>query len=287
MTNTNDTSKLEPIENLIIDLDGVLYRGNTPIRGAGEFIDFVRQGGIPFLLVTNNSTRTVEHYVAKLARMDIMVGEQEILTSAEATATYLGQIAPHGARIHAVGEDGVRLALESKGFVLNDGTDVAYVVVGMDRQFTYAKLAAAAIAIRAGAVFIGTNPDKTYPTEAGLMPGAGSLLAAIEAATDTAPLISGKPEATIFELALERLKAAPETTAVIGDRLETDILGGRRLGLVTILLMSGVTDAERLAASSLVPDLTYDDIGALYRAWCDGTSGQNMTKRHLGVTRAE
>jgi len=267
MTNTNDTDRLGSIGNLIIDMDGVLYRGNTLISGAHEFIGFLREKGISFLLVTNNSTRTVRQYVTKLARMNIAVREEEILTSAEATAGYLEQVAPPGTRVHAVGEDGVQVALERRGFVLIDGTDAAYVVVGMDRRFTYAKLATAALTIRAGAVFIGTNPDKTYPTEVGLMPGAGAILAAIEAASDTAPLIIGKPESVIFDLALARLESAPEETAILGDRLETDILGGSRLGMVTILLMSGVTDADRLATSSLVPDMVYDDVGALHRTW--------------------
>lgn len=267
MTDTNTTDTLGSIRNAIIDMDGVLYRGNTPIEGAREFIDFLRRSGISFLLLTNNSSRTVKQYVAKLGGMGITVRERDILTCAEAAGAYLEQIAPPGSRVYAVGEDGIRFALESRGFVLSDDANAAYVVAGIDRQFTYAKLATAVLAIRAGAAFIGTNPDRTYPTEVGLMPGAGAVLAAIEVASDVAPLIIGKPESAIFDLALTRLKATPETTAMLGDRLETDILGGNRLGMVTILLMSGVTDADQLAASSLVPDMVFDHIGALCHAW--------------------
>ncbi len=260
-------AELTQLRSLIIDMDGVLYRGNTPIQGAREFLVFLRQMGMPFILLTNNSTRTAKQYVAKLARMGIEAAEEDILTAAEAAAIYLARVAPPGTKVYAIGEDGVRVELEKQGFVLSDNPDVAYVVAGLDRHFTYAKMATATLAIRAGARFIGTNPDKTFPSEVGLMPGAGAVLAAIEAATDTAPLIIGKPQPAIFELALEKLRAEPETTAVIGDRLDTDILGGRQLGMLTILVLSGVTEARQLANSSLAPDLIYDDIAALYSAW--------------------
>jgi 4-nitrophenyl phosphatase len=260
-------AQLIRLRSLIVDMDGVLYRGSAPLPGAGEFLDFLRQMGVPFLLLTNNSTLTDTQYAAKLAHMGIKVEEERILTSAEATATHLAGIAPPGTKVYAIGEDGVHRELEKRGFVLSDDADVAYVVVGFDRHITYRKLAVATLAIRAGAAFIGTNPDKTFPSELGQLPGAGAILAAIEAATDTTPLIIGKPEPAILELALQELAAEAETTAMVGDRLDTDILGGHQVGLTTILLLSGVTDTQQLVGSSIVPDLVYEDIAALYDSW--------------------
>jgi 4-nitrophenyl phosphatase len=255
------------LHSLIIDMDGVLYHGNEPIPGGREFLDFLRQIGIRFLLLTNNSTLTVKQYVAKLARMGIPVTEEDILTSAVATATYLAHRAPPGSRVFLIGEDGIRTELQKRGFVLVDDVDVAYVVVGFDRQLSYAKLTTATRAIRAGAQFIATNADKTFPSEIGLLPGAGATLAALETATDTPPLIIGKPERAIFEQALHKLNAQPQRTAVIGDGLFTDVLGGHRLGLLTILLLSGVTDERLLATASPRPDLVFPDVAALHQAW--------------------
>jgi 4-nitrophenyl phosphatase len=260
-------AQLIRLRSLILDMDGVLYRGNAPTRGAGEFLDFLHQMGIPFVLLTNNSTLTAAQYAAKLAHMGIDAEEDRILTSAEATARHLAGIAPPGTKVYAIGEDGVHRELEKRGFVLRDDADVAYVVAGFDRHVSYRKLAVATLAIRAGATFIGTNPDKTFPSELGQLPGAGAILAAIEAATDMTPLIIGKPKPAIFELALQKLAAEAETTAMVGDRLDTDILGGHQLGLTTILLLSGVTDAQHLAGSPIAPDLVYEDIAALHDSW--------------------
>ena len=260
-------TELTQLRSLIIDMDGVLYRLNTPVAGAAEFLQFLRRSGRRFLLVTNNSTLTVAQYVAKLAGMGIAAGEDDILTSAEATAQYLASVAPPGTRVYVIGEHGIRVALEKRGFVLADDTDVAYVVAALDRQLTYDKLKTAALAIRAGARFIGTNPDRTLPTEAGLIPGARAIQAALEVATGTPPLIIGKPEPAMLQLALQKLRAEPETTAIIGDGLETDIPGGHRLGLTTILVLTGVTTPEQLARSALQPDLVYPDIATLHRAW--------------------
>jgi len=272
-------SKLTRIRNLIIDMDGVLYRENVPIQGAGEVLDCLRQMNTPFILLTNNSAHTAAQYVDKLANMGIEMEEDRILTSGEATAMHLAEMAPPGTRVYVIGEDGLRIELQKRGFVLHDDTDVAYVVAGFDRAFTYAKLATAALAIRAGARFIGTNPDKTFPGEAGLMPGNGAILAAIEAATDTTPLIVGKPQPTIFELALQKLGTEADTAAVVGDRLDTDILGGHHVGLATVLVLSGVTDMQQLVSSSIEPDLVYEDIAAFYHAWRDAIAMQDGIHR--------
>jgi len=237
---------LRDINAFIIDMDGVLYRGEAAIPGAAEFLALLREWGKKFLLLTNNSTRTPAQYVEKLARMGIKVSEDDIFTSAQATALYLRRVAPPGSRVYLIGMDGIREALLAEGFALADGIDVDFVVVGMDTTVTYEKLKKATLAIRAGAEFIATNPDKTLPTEEGIVPGAGSILAAIETATDVKPTVIGKPQKPIFDIALKRLGSPPEETAVIGDRLETDILGGIQSGLKTILVLSGVTTREDL-----------------------------------------
>jgi 4-nitrophenyl phosphatase len=279
-------AKLTQLRSLIIDMDGVLYRLNTPLAGAAEFLQFLRQMRKRFVLATNNSTLTVAQYVDKLAGMGIHVREDDILTSAEATAHYLAGIAPAGTRVYVIGEHGIRAALEKRGFVLAEGTDVAYVVVGLDRQLTYAKLQTASLAIRAGAQFIGTNPDRTLPTEAGLIPGAKAILAALEVATGTAPLIIGKPEPAMLQVALQKLRAEPETTGIIGDGLETDIPGGQRQGLTTILVLSGNTSPEQLARSALQPDLVYPDIVALQRAWAQSVKASRRGLRSKGRSGA-
>jgi len=265
-TMDQDNSKLDTIQHIIIDMDGVLYRGNEPIPGTAALLDFLRREKIGFLLATNNATRTPEQFVAKLAGMGVTVYPHEILTSSIATAGYLASIAPSGTRVFVVGQDGLHAALREAGFRLVD-RDAEYVVVGMDFTICYDRLRDATLEIRAGATFIGTNPDKTFPSELGIVPGAGSLLAFLEAATGVKPTIIGKPGRTMIEQALKRLGARAETTAMLGDRLETDILGGQRSGLLTILVLSGVTDRTLLAGSEIQPDLVFEDVAHLQAVW--------------------
>ena len=265
------------IKSLIIDLDGVLYRGDQAIVGAREFISLLQREGVPFLLLTNNSTRTPGQYVTRLARMGIAIRESDVLTSAQATALYLDRIARPGARVYAIGEEGLRAALEEKYTTFpsppcEGGSDVVetgadFVVVGMDTGLTYEKLRVATLLIRGGARFIATNPDKTLPTEEGLIPGNGAIIAALKAATGVAPFVVGKPEPAIFDLALARMGVGKEGMAVIGDRLETDILGGQRAGLSTILVLSGATSRQELENSSIKPDLVFEGVGQLHEVW--------------------
>ena len=258
---------LADIRDLLIDMDGVLYRGMAPIPGAKEFIAFARERGIPFLLFTNNSTLTPQQYVAKLAGMGITASTEEIFTSAQATADYLPETISPGSSVFMIGENGLQAALLESGYRLVGEKHADAVVVGMDRYLTYEKLRVATLAIRAGALFIATNPDVTFPSEEGIAPGNGAALAALEVATDTKPLIIGKPEKPMFDLALARLGASRDTTAMIGDRPETDVLGAQRAGLLTIFVLSGVADRQRLAASGLSPDWVFEDLGALHKAW--------------------
>ena len=258
--------KLTSIRNLIIDMDGVLYRENDPMPGLVDFFNFLDHYKIGFVLATNNSTRTPEQFVSKLAGMGVQITPADLITSSQATAAYLTEIAPPGTPVYAVGQVGLVTALEKAGFVL-DNHRAEFVVAGIDTGITYQKLKRAALLIRGGATFIGTNPDKTFPTPEGLAPGAGSILAAIQAATDIAPKIIGKPQPTMFRQAMSRLGASSADTAALGDRLETDILAAQRTGLLSLLVLSGVTDPALLARSEIQPDLVLKDIAELIEEW--------------------
>jgi 4-nitrophenyl phosphatase len=258
---------LTDIKGLLIDMDGVLYRGLEPIEGAKEFLSFVEGQGIPFLLFTNNSTLTPEQYVAKLAAMDIQVTPEHVFTSAQATAMYLPNVVQPGSRVFVIGKDGLRTAVTAGGYVIVDSKDVDAVVMGMDMDLDYRKLRIATLAIRAGAAFVGTNPDRTFPSEEGIVPGTGAGLAAVEAATDVAPILVGKPEATIFEIALTKLGTSREETAMIGDRPETDLVGAERVGIKTIFVLTGVADESDLAVMDAPPDWIYPSLFELHADW--------------------
>lgn len=247
-------------------MDGVLWRGGEPMPGLREFFAFLRGHEIDFILATNNSSRTPEQYVDKLARFGVEVATARVLTSALVAAAYLADVAAAGSRVYVIGEEGLRRALEERGFTLSDG-EADYVVVGWDRCLTWDKLATAALSIHEGAEFVGTNPDANYPTERGPVPGNGASLAAIETTTGVAPVVTGKPEPRMYEEALRRMDGTPETTAMIGDRLDTDITGAARVGLTTVLTLSGIATEADLEISSVEPDLICDDIEALTDKW--------------------
>ena len=257
--------KLMDITHLIIDMDGVLYQGDKPVPGLHEFFSFLRERPIPFILATNNSTRTPQQRVEKLARMGVQIFPEEVLTSGQATARVLAREYPAGTRVHVFGSPALRKAVEEEGFVLAD-EDVELVVASMDRDVTYEKLKRAAFLIRGGARFVATNLDPTQPTAEGLLPGTGSLIAALRTTTETEPLVIGKPEPTMFQLAMAKMGAKPETTATIGDRLDTDILGGQRAGLITICVLSGST-SSRAEAEAFGPDFIFQDIAELVETW--------------------
>lgn len=260
------------IRHLIVDMDGVLYRGKEAIPGADDLIIFLRDRGVSFALATNNSTRTPQQQVSRLADMGVAVDSSEVLTSAEATAGYLATIASPGTRVFVVGQDGIEVALREAGFETVDEA-AEYVVAGMDSSICYERLAQATLLIRAGAGFIGTNADKTFPSERGILPGAGSLLAFLEAATGVTPTVIGKPATTMFEQAISRMGADPSYTAVVGDRLETDILAGQRAGLPTLLVLSGVTDEAMLTTAQIQPDLVFRDVADLCAQWKEALGG--------------
>ena len=262
---TADPSKFVTPRGFLVDLDGVVYHGDRVIPSAPGFFRFLRARGIPFLMTTNNSTLGPPQYVEKLARMDIEIAESEVLASADATASYLQEHAPAGARVYVIGEMGLRDAIQAAGLTLAD-TDAQYVVVGLDRDLTFDKLTKATRLLRAGAFFVGPNPDTTLPTDDGLIPGAGSFHALLTAATGVRPHIIGKPEPTMLQIGCERLGLAPAETAMIGDRLDTDIVGGSRAGMRTILVLTGVSTLDEAAAAAVKPDHVFADLPALQAA---------------------
>jgi 4-nitrophenyl phosphatase len=261
-------TQLRDIKYLVIDMDGVLYRGNEPLPCLPEFIGFLRLAGIRFMMATNNSGSTPAQYAAKLAKMGATVAPGEIMTSGTATAEWMAQRWPPGTRVHVFGEDSLRRAMVENGFVLAD-EDVEVVAASIDWSVTYDKIKTAAVLIRKGAAFVATNLDPTRPTEEGLVPGTGALIAAIATGAQTQPVAIGKPEPTMFEMAVAQMGATPETTATLGDRIDTDIEGGKRAGLHTIMVLSGSTEraeAEAYRAAEGL-DFIFEDIADLLSAW--------------------
>lgn len=259
-------NSLSSVRRLIIDMDGVLWHGDMALPGVVKFFNFLREHEIRFVLATNNASQTPEQYIAKLARMGAAVTREEILTSAQAAAIYLGGIAQKGERVYTIGEDGVPQALAEQGFTVSDD-QANYVVVGMDHGLTWEKLARATLNIRAGATFIGTNPDATFPTERGIVHGNGAVLALLQAATDVAPVVVGKPFPIMYQQAMARLGGAAAGTAALGDRLETDILGAMNAGIRSILVLTGISKREQLAASSYRPDWVFENLADLTAHW--------------------
>jgi 4-nitrophenyl phosphatase len=257
-------TQLGDIRHLVIDMDGVLYRGNDPLPGLAEFFELLHEQGIGFRLATNNSGSTPRQYAAKMKRMGIAVTPAEIITSGTATARWLAQRHALGARVHVFGEDSLRNAVTEVGFELAD-EEVVAVVTSIDWGVTYEKIKRACLLIRAGAQFVATNLDPTRPTEEGLVPGTGALIAAIATGAERQPICIGKPEPIMFEQAMAEMRARPETTATLGDRIDTDMVGGARAGLKTILVLSGSTG--RAEGEAYGPDLLFEDIADLTQAW--------------------
>ncbi len=249
---------------LILDMDGVLWRDTTPLGDLVSIFKIINDLGIKVNLATNNASRSPEQYVEKLANFGVQIDSNQVITSAIATANYLKKIFPECGDVYVIGEDPLREVLGSYGFNPNGNKPVA-VVAALDRGINYNKLTEASLLIRSGIPFIGTNPDKSFPIQEGEAPGAGAILAALEATTGVSPVIIGKPQPPMFNLALERLRSMPEETLVVGDRLETDILGAQRIGCKSALVLSGVTDIESAQKWNPTPDIIASDLTSLLK----------------------
>lgn len=252
---------------ILLDMDGVLYRGHTPLPGVNELLALCARRGVAYACVTNNSTLTPEQYEEKLAGMGITIPAGQIITSSTATRRYLERELPRGTPAFHVGMRGLREALFADGYFVYDEQQPRLVVSGLDTELTYQKLRTATLAIRAGARYVATNPDRTLPTEDGLVPGAGAIIALLSTATDVAPTIIGKPGAAMFHTAIEILGADPQRTLTIGDRLDTDIAGAHAAGLASAMVLTGVNTAAEAAQWPTPPDAIFAGLPELVAAW--------------------
>lgn len=248
-------------------MDGVLWRGAEPLPGIQPFFALLREKETRLQLVSNNATLSPHGVQARLAGLGVEVSLQEVLTSSLAAASYLARRLAPGTPVYAIGQVELRSALQEAGLRVLERSDGAQaVVVGMDFELSWTKLAEAAYALAEAPLFVATNPDRNLPTERGLAPGNGAILAALEATTGRRPVVVGKPEPHLFQEALQRMGIPPEAALAVGDRLETDILGGQRAGVPTALLLTGVTTAKDLPDPSIRPDWVFPDLPALTTA---------------------
>ncbi|VGR56828.1 haloacid dehalogenase-like hydrolase [Streptococcus pyogenes] len=242
-----------PYKGYLIDLDGTIYQGKNRIPAGERFIKRLQERGIPYLLVTNNTTRTPEMVQSMLAKQfNVETGIETIYTATMATVDYMNDM-NRGKTAYVIGETGLKSAIAAAGYV-EELENPAYVVVGLDSQVTYEMLAIATLAIQKGALFIGTNPDLNIPTERGLMPGAGALNALLEAATRVKPVFIGKPNAIIMNKSLEVLGIQRSEAVMVGDNYLTDIMAGIQNDIATILVTTGFTRPEEVPTLPIQPD---------------------------------
>jgi HAD superfamily hydrolase (TIGR01457 family) len=245
----------------ILDLDGVVYHGRVVIPGACESIDRLRSSGTRVLFLTNNATRTREDIASRLKDMGIPCSAGDVISSAYATSVYIKE--KYGSStIYPVGEQGLVEELKRAGHTINE-LDADHVVTGLDREFTYEKLTRALELLMNGAGFIATNTDAMLPTEHGFLPGAGSMVAAIQAASGVEPDVVGKPNKPIMDVLLKEYGLKSEECVMVGDRLETDILAGIRAGMHTVLVLTGASGIGDIGSSGIRPDTVLDSIADL------------------------
>src|SRR4051812_26757214 len=254
-----------------MDMDGVLVREEHAIPGAPEFLARLRETGTPFLLLTNNSIYTPRDLAARLRMSGLEVPEESIWTSALATARFLADQRPGGTAF-VIGESGLTTALHEAGYTLTE-TAPDYVVLGETRTYSFERIARAIRLILAGARFIATNPDNIGPTPDGPLPATGSVAALISRATGVDPYYVGKPNPLMMRSALNAIEAHSESTAMIGDRMDTDIVSGLEAGLETVLVLSGVTTPGEVEGYSYRPSRIVDSVADLV----EGLDGAHAT----------
>lgn len=246
----------------LIDMDGVIYRGNEMIPGAVQFVRYLQEQQAPFLFLTNNSQRTRRDIAEKLRRMSFEVGEEHVYTCAMATAQFLAQQKPRGTA-YVIGEGGLLNALHDHGYAIVDH-DADYVVIGEGRTFTFEMVEQAVNLVQHGAKLVATNLDPNCPTKGGGMrPGCGAVAAMIETATGVKAFSVGKPSSIMMRAARKAMGLSAGETTMIGDTMETDILGGVNMGYRTVLVLSGGTRREDLQRFAYRPDLIVDSVADL------------------------
>ncbi|NOT06323.1 MAG: HAD-IIA family hydrolase [Anaerolineales bacterium] len=258
------------IKALILDMDGVIWKGDAPIGDLPATFNRIRERGLKFVFATNNGTKTPEEYQEKLRELGVEVEPWQIVTSALGIAFMLSATRkyPRGTKIFMIGEDGIRVALEEKGFEIlstEDAPQAQVFVMGIDRTINFMKVAEATLLVRAGIPFYTTNTDKTFPTPRGEIPGSGSWLSVITSATGVEPIVAGKPFPFLMELSLERLGTTKEETLVVGDRLETDIAAGQSVGCPTALVLSGVSTKAQADAWMPRMDVIAESLSGLVK----------------------
>lgn len=247
-------------QGYFIDLDGTMYKGTKRIPAAARFIKRLQENNKEILFVTNNSTRTPEFVAQNLTENHgINVTANNVYTTAIATADYLDQIAGSKRKVYVVGESGLRKALTSCNFEITD-QNPDYVVVGLDSEVTYEKLATAVLLIRAGATFIGTNSDSNLPNQRGMVPGAGSIVKLVEYATQKKPIMIGKPESIIMAMALKRSGLDKNQVVMVGDNYHTDIQAAINFGIDSLLVYSGLSTKEDVAKQKIQPTHQVDSL---------------------------
>ena len=254
------------IKALILDMDGVIWKGDAPIGDLPATFKRIRERGLKFVFATNNGTKTPEDYQEKLAELGVDVEPGQVVTSALGIAFMLAQRHPRGMKIFVIGENGIRVALEEKGFEVvgvERATEAEAVVMGIDRGISFQKVAEATLLVRAGRPFYTTNTDRTFPTPRGEIPGAGAWLSVVTTATEVEPIIAGKPFPFMMELSLEILGTKKDETLVVGDRLETDIAAGQAVGCKTALVLSGVSTKSQADTWQPQLDMIADDLSTL------------------------
>jgi len=256
------------ISSLILDMDGVIWKADAPIGDLPTTFERIHARGLKVAFATNNGTQTPEQYVERLARLGVNIEPWQVVTSALGIANLLNQRLPSGSPIFVVGGTGVMTALLESGFELLSakaaGTAKA-VVMGIDPDVNFEKMSEAALLVRNGVPFYATNPDKTFPTPRGQIPGAGAWIAVIVTATGVEPIYAGKPAPYLLELARTRLGTTKEQTLVVGDRLETDIAGGQAAGMPTALVLSGVSTRAQAEKWNPKVDIVVDDLSTLIK----------------------
>jgi len=253
-----------PYTTYLIDLDGVIYRGNELLPGAKEFVAWLDANQKKYIFLTNNSFATGEQILAKLARLGIVTDEANLLTAGQAAVQNIARRFPKGV-VYVVGEPPLIALVTAQGLTVAsvDEQVADAVLVGLDRTFDFAKLTSAVRAVRSGAFFITINRDPLLPVSGGFLPGCGTLAAAIEAGTGITPEVVGKPEPMLLQEAMHKLNSQPDETVMIGDSLTVDILGGHNAGTYTLLVLSGNSSREDLEKSSIKPDHVYEDLAHL------------------------
>jgi len=247
-----------PIETWLTDMDGVLVHEEVPIPGAAEFVDALKASGHRFLVLTNNSIFTPRDLRARLLGSGIDVPEEAIWTSALATAQFLSDQRPGGSA-YVVGEAGLTTALHDVGYVMTD-RHPDYVVLGETRTYSFEAITRAIRLIEAGARFIATNPDPSGPSQQGTLPATGSVAALISTATGRQPYYVGKPNPLMMRSALNRIDAHSETTVMVGDRMDTDVISGLEAGLRTFLVLTGSTRPDMVEAFPYRPTKVVDSV---------------------------